>query len=1570
MDYTDADVLEDINETLTINMEIQDIDFGRDIAVSTEFSVSFIDDDEFLAEANARLLAEQDDELQLRVDYMIQGADDGLPLNQNVRQTLDVLHHRYGLVVSTCSSSLSALVASVMSRTSLSAFRIQTPGGPVTLPPSRLLLRRISQAAQIKIVVVSTRCKKLVFEPVGEPKALVVLAHIADSFQGVNTYTALTCSVTSPNRDFRMPSVRLPPVIPTAERATYREAKRSTTREIIEFSVLEAEESFLSGCKTTLKKRINVAVNKVVSKTKGKKKGPVDIRAALEKEYVDFIDAECKLQRLPRGLMQDAISTLETSLGVGKGRISNNDFTLRMSMEQTHTAYRNFMKENGCLFWDHSVENKDKKLELEPVSSQSHVQEIPSQVNDISKTQEIRMCDAPLHRILRKDFCKDNITRIQGILEEKQTSMSDHMDEIQVAVLKVHMEVFRGLLHETAEEVDISDILPTDFEIRDARIKNDRILKVAKGTTVFIEETIKTDSDLHNLFNQSCLEHLAAKLSPTSSSSEPPLKKPRLAGDGDAESQGGSGYGKHPKWDKLAHCIQQTMYATDNIKCPHGMSRTRNEMLRAMATNIHNIWNGSIYNDLKRAVVRCLVRVFLRPLSEEWYRQFKKKKAKERRERIAAKQGKARKRQKRSWQRTTSLINQLDSTIGTCDRRWSGATLFLSDPQTGGCPRVTRVQTLIGLLNPAVAPLLSPFAAVDDEYEDEAYMDIDEDDDDDADIWEADDADGFEEAVEAEMSIATLGQAIESTEKAAARKKEPKSKYLKGIEALICKLIDMASLPDLISEAEIRNHLFSGQSFKDNEIQVAVHIVNALRPFAPKKDASGSIPHHVLATGPFAYLANHLLIAMGFSEFSRQLSPVSSAGKLLPLPLNSTGISESLCALDPHHFDIFDSTGLLVSDQKHAPGNAPTIFSAFFDMQVIHATCAKFGLRFGDRLVFVDEHTVRIMGYEARPNAPRNMIKEKRKKLGKGRSREPTDAEQRQIVLHESKLSKAEAKISAADHDVRITELKEEIKALNRQLGLEEIRMKSVNADLRRLKTEKRKENDVNRKECLGEEIDTAFRDLHTLRSSVHRLRRKALPMRNQIKGLRQKKYDLDKYVSSESKPKTEKESNGELSESVTSKFSSTPSLLRRGCLDSVESTSIDSLVKDIETNNADQRNRRIVLVPGGTDPGAHVLFNTVPITENKLIELRNRFEILSNEGAESEQDPEEGVQSIDQIRFPDPHQVTVKHIRHHAGLVKQSRFRKKLIAANAEVRKAHADLADNSIRRANSSHAIEQAQETRRNCRTTLRSFEKSRRMKNLRRRTELQLRNTYDKVAAAERDAFKRVVNVDSNSLQTSGEPSYPSTGYCTDCRTHHRPEFVVDPSAPRGRRLVLKHVNQCPRASPIVMPLMLHGAAGSGVGSRLKGHSKMGGNKIPEKHLRYTPVLKTNEHKSSQLCPFCFSQIRLVRARRNKNGVMRLVRVHGAIQCTNPDCPSFKVGYADRGRDTNAAVNIALAGYVCLTSSDHKTLPPFNPRCPAWEPSSNTRSISTGTSTFPLAPQVDAKILELGIRSTYSQ
>jgi hypothetical protein len=150
---------------------------------------------------------------------------------------------------------------------------------------------------------------------------------------------------------------------------------------------------------------------------------------------------------------------------------------------------------------------------------------------------------------------------------------------------------------------------------------------------------------------------------------------------------------------------------------------------------------------------------------------------------------------------------------------------------------------------------------------------------------------------------------------------------------------------------------------------------------------------------------------------------------------------------------------------------------------------------------------------------------------------------------------------------------------------------------------------------------------------------------------------------------------------------------------------------------------------------------------------------------------------------------------------------------------------------------------------------------------------------------------------------------------------------------RRPVLRHLHLCPKTRVRVIPLMLHGDAGSGIGSRLKGRAKMGGSKIPQRHMRYVPLCKTPEHNSSRTCPMCFQPIRLMRARRIVNGKSKLVRVNGAVQCVNPDCISFKQGYADRGRDTNAAVNIALSGYVQLTSDDRKPPPPFDPLMTKW-------------------------------------
>jgi hypothetical protein len=193
----------------------------------------------------------------------------------------------------------------------------------------------------------------------------------------------------------------------------------------------------------------------------------------------------------------------------------------------------------------------------------------------------------------------------------------------------------------------------------------------------------------------------------------------------------------------------------------------------------------------------------------------------------------------------------------------------------------------------------------------------------------------------------------------------------------------------------------------------------------------------------------------------------------------------------------------------------------------------------------------------------------------------------------------------------------------------------------------------------------------------------------------------------------------------------------------------------------------------------------------------------------------------------------------------------------------------------------------------------------------------------------------------------PALQSNGFCLECQTHHRPEFQVDETDPSKRRLVLKHLKGCPKLRPIVVPLFLHGAAGTGNGSRLKGNNRMGGNTIPHKHMRHGPICKTNEHNSSKLCPFCFKLLRLVRARRkDSKGRTRVVRVNGAVECVNPDCISFRAGYCTRGRDANASLNIAISGYSQLTTLNRQALPPFNPK----------RLLSHHTTILPAAHRLE--------------
>jgi hypothetical protein len=204
------------------------------------------------------------------------------------------------------------------------------------------------------------------------------------------------------------------------------------------------------------------------------------------------------------------------------------------------------------------------------------------------------------------------------------------------------------------------------------------------------------------------------------------------------------------------------------------------------------------------------------------------------------------------------------------------------------------------------------------------------------------------------------------------------------------------------------------------------------------------------------------------------------------------------------------------------------------------------------------------------------------------------------------------------------------------------------------------------------------------------------------------------------------------------------------------------------------------------------------------------------------------------------------------------------------DVGKAEGNLSKNSLKSAYSIEQLIERQSVERSLRETLRTFYFSNRAKRQSRAQELQTSQVYDMIAAKERD-------------------------------------WVAG-------------VSQKPRA----IPVMVIGIAGTGVGSIIKRHARRGGKQLRRRHRRYTPVVMTDEYKTSQTCIACFGK--LVRPNISKmiKGELKPHRCNGSSICFNPQCPSYKSGVNTQNRDTEASVCISIAGVSQMYTKNR--LPPF--------------------------------------------
>ena len=183
----------------------------------------------------------------------------------------------------------------------------------------------------------------------------------------------------------------------------------------------------------------------------------------------------------------------------------------------------------------------------------------------------------------------------------------------------------------------------------------------------------------------------------------------------------------------------------------------------------------------------------------------------------------------------------------------------------------------------------------------------------------------------------------------------------------------------------------------------------------------------------------------------------------------------------------------------------------------------------------------------------------------------------------------------------------------------------------------------------------------------------------------------------------------------------------------------------------------------------------------------------------------------------------------------------------------------------------------------------------------------------------SYSRVHSVLMLHIHIGGSPFVCSRdGWCSDCSRHHLPN--------RPESKVFSHTSECTKKAKQILPVMVIGDAGTGTGSRIGGHARRGGKKMRTEHMKHGPVVIADENNTSRTCCYCFDPVQLATGRRLVKGQVKMVKIHGTIECVNEECISFKTRYTMKSRDPHAALAIGLSGTSGLLSANRQVLAPF--------------------------------------------
>ncbi|KAG9071055.1 hypothetical protein KI688_008598 [Linnemannia hyalina] len=1368
------------------------------------------------------------------------------------------------------------------------------------IPPSSFLLRYISALLHINIFLFDTAARPIVITH-PYPKGVVGILHDASSILGYSDYNVLGPTRTEQDDlfiDLRPPTPPSLP-LPPGPAATFRTAKRPRQqREGCEIDRVALETIYKEECEARVKKE--AADQCRTAKKRAKKEA--DPREALEKAHIDAKQAEEKRVRTPRGVMNETARRVRQHCGIN----DEEDFTNHhASMMITHpigepqtvtgralATYKAALSRHFDMAW---IEEQDHISDPTVASANSTtIAPTPSDI-DAQDDNSIRTITLPLTKLLRTDLPTKDQDYITKRLNDVQGEVSDFMESVAMGAddyFKENPIVEAGVITPEWKQI-VSDATELKPRVKDpATLLSQDYLQYLGVRIPELRRARKTPKTTTHPLWDTVLESIySGKLvpqawddsrHPDSPSSNPFKIIPSL-------SQA-SGSGAVDDAYAAADANVEVGYQSEDSSKESlgGLTAT---LMREYATNIKMIWSGDIYERLRRYVVHNVLRLNLRPQSEEKHRIQKRKRAIKKAEEMkeaSASASQKRRESLRNWKRRNQdLFNQLDHAFDTSrDEERINKIFGLIDIHQERRPGVKEQNKSRGLTQ-------------SDDYETDSEFDGSDDSDDDMDTElvvsgsskSSDDvlmpcthtADQdcemgvMEEQSDAGRSINAEAQSSgpsESVARSSTGPKEPTSKKLRGLEAVAIRLLELPDSNIPITEETVKAKLYEPEMYSTEEILAVLRLVTLLRPFTPKKAHSGpqstSYPKSVLTLGPFV-------------------------------------------------------------------------------------------------MTYVDFYTVRITGRRAITGPNRHFTnsayEDKKKKHVKPSGVINWTSE----LLETGHTPQSAAKAS------------EEIKIVQDRLVTE---LQPLKKGLKAATTVRR-EKDRTLRHYEGHDQrhkKGIYQNLQEARKVVNNLKKKIVPLEAEIREKKQQRYYYNRLSKATAPPTALSEDPSPLP--ITTVTESVPTVQHPGMQDFVQTTSIKQLLLEIEDKD------RQLPVPG-TDRGLVTMSETVPSLWSTLESLSNRYYILhghpdthhtGNDDGASEPptshadavdmdidgtDTQPSLHSeskasslpertrnaititgslsrkatIEDMRFAKSNRITAKQVKEVGGVGRATRTRERLLRQpeNQRISELHKEIGENSVLKAQTISEVDSAQVTRRSATQPLRNFEGSKSLVKQTHHKDLQLQRAWQTIAADERRKMQDFSR-GTGQTQPASVNTVDSIDGCCKCGRHHLPIRV-------GRALT--YPQECPRDALPIIPIMFVGTAGIGTGSRIGGHLKYGGKKVVEQHALSVPVLMTDENMTSKVCPFCFAILRLVKELRLVNGVEKLVTINGAVQCENPNCESVRAGYARRGRDSNACVNIALAGFTTIMSDNRQPLPPYRRSTrPEGATPSEPQSLATGT------------------------